>query len=456
MKKLFFKVSLSVVLICAFSFAVLAGPSLISTPSNPYPWAKVECWASDAANMQSGQEPIVKLSLPANTKIRSWFPSNIFVRDGSSSSYDDYSFGDYGHLRSNKYFLLGYAPNWSSATKPYPILLVHGAADDMNRAWTHPMEIQTPGSISETGLMQYLSGQGFAVFAISFPHTQGNNLIQGQLIADALEVIKSATGKSQVDIVAHSKGNLSAISYMSSLNNQWSDTQWMTDYRGDVRKYIAIGAPFKGIDTSFRYYLSNLTTIEEDLNCPVAFYNAYIYYSYRDYKRWDMTDTYDKNYFQGQTQLLHNWVEDPNTPIGFNAESATAGDFNSTRNALYFGGHSFYISSEGIDNAIDDRSGSMGTSNFIEKMNNRGIDPYIDVFVLYGYNQTIDHTWFGYPIGEKAASSDGILFQASATYTSGITRRGANLIWKTGKNLNHIQITCNTSAMSWVRDALNY
>lgn len=157
---------------------IQASPGFVSEASDPFPWGKVELWESALALMQSGQESLLHLSLPANDKVQSWFPSDIFIKDGGSSSYEDYDCGDFGHLKSNKYFLLGYGTNWSSATKSTPVLLVHGAADEMNRAWAHPWEKNTPTTISQTGLLQYLNSREYAVFAISFPHTQGNNLIQ--------------------------------------------------------------------------------------------------------------------------------------------------------------------------------------------------------------------------------------------------------------------------------------
>ena len=436
------------------SFTAFATTKMYSV-SDPAPWQRVECWASDLTNMKNGQEPILKISLPTNDKVRGWLPSDIFVTDGYSSTYDDYDFGAYGHLKSNKYFLLGYGPNWQNATRTRPVLLVHGAADDINRAWTHPLVAQTPDTIENPGLMEYLSNQGFAVFAISFPHTQGNNLIQGQLIREAINVIKSRTGADKVDIVAHSKGNIASISYMSSMNNEYNNMNWLTDYQGDVGKYVAIAAPFKGVDTMFRYYTANTSVIDQNSNCPVAFEDAYIYYSYRDYHRWDMTDTYDKNYFQGQTQLLHNWVEDPDHPIYFNSESATGTDWNATRNALYYGGSSYYVSSEGIDQAIADPSSTSGTSYFIEKMNNRGINPYIDVHVLYGTKEAMTYMWW-YPIGEKADDSDSVVFVASATHTSGIARRGADIVAKKGMYLNHVELTREPEAMQWIKDALTY
>lgn len=444
----------SLILALSAAPSLAASPTLISTISNPYPWEKVELWGDTTSQMVNGQEKIVKFALPENDKVRSWFPSDIYIHEGYSSSSNDYNFGSYGRLRSNRYFLLGYGPNWQSATKPYPVLLVHGASDDMNRAWAHPWDKQTPASITNPGLMQYLANRGYAVFAVSFPHCHGNNLIQAELLADAIAVVKSKTGKSKVDVVAHSKGNMVAAAYMSTLNNEWSATSWMTDYRGDVRKYVAVAAPFKGLDTMFRYYTANLNVIDNNRDCPLGFYNAYIYYAYRNYYRWDMTDTYDANFWQGQTQLLHNWVGDPDHPIGFNSESWTPGDGNETMYDLYYGGTSLYIKSEGIDQAIQDPYGSTGTGNFVAKLNNKGLDPGILLYVLYGTNQTMDYTWWGYPIGEKADASDGIVFVASATYTQGVTRRGAQLKAKTGLDYNHLDIARASAALSWIESKL--
>ena len=464
MRKIFLCV---LVMVCLFTgVAQAVYPTKVSTVTTPYPWAKVELYASGLTNMINGQEPIVKFSLPPNSKIKSWFPADLFVRVGSGSTYSDYSFGDYGYLRSNKYFLLGYGKNWTTATKAVPVLLVHGAGDDMNRAWAHPWSTETPTTIDEnnststetdnSGLMQYLANQGYAVFAVTFPHSQGNNLIQAQLLADAIQVVKNVTGKTQVDIVAHSKGNIAAVSYMSSMNNEYTGTSWMDDYRGDVRKYVAVAAPFKGVDTMFRYYMSNVNVINNNTNCAVAFNNAYIYYLYRDYYRWDMSSATDKNYFQGQTQLLHNWVDDAEYPIGFSSESWTNGDFNETMYDLYYGGTSYYVVSEGINTVIKDTNGSAnGTSDFINKMNSKGIDPAIKLYVLYGTKQAISYLYGWYPVGEKADSSDGLLFTASATYTTGVTRRGAALMAKQSYYMNHLEIAAETTALSWIATQLN-
>ncbi len=99
-------------------------------------------------------------------------------------------------------FLLYYAPGWDTNPRPYPVLLVHGANDTADRAWANPNELGGFGcgaiSCPETGLMQYLSQRGYKVFAINFPHKQGDNYYWAEQIHDAIQVIKSKTGADKV------------------------------------------------------------------------------------------------------------------------------------------------------------------------------------------------------------------------------------------------------------------
>jgi hypothetical protein len=85
---------------------------------------------------------------------------------------------------SSSRFLLYSAPGWNTGSKPVPVLLVHGANDNPDRAWANPNEAGGFGcgsaSCPSTGLMQYLSSRGYRVFAIGFAHKQGDNYQQAQ------------------------------------------------------------------------------------------------------------------------------------------------------------------------------------------------------------------------------------------------------------------------------------
>src|SRR5579872_6004647 len=139
-------------------------------------------------------------------------------------------------------FLLSYAPGWNTNTRPVPVLLVHGSNDNADRAWANPNE--EGGSVCgaticpTTGMMQFLSGNGFKVFAINLPHKQGDNLLSAQLIFDAIQRIKAVTGASQVDVAAWSMGAFAARLYASSVKPSWG-----APYAGDVRKLILMGNP---------------------------------------------------------------------------------------------------------------------------------------------------------------------------------------------------------------------
>jgi len=90
-------------------------------------------------------------------------------------------------------FLLYYAPGWNTGTHAVPILLVMGANDSVDREYADPNlgGSGTCGALScpSTGLMQYLSGKGYKVFAVNFANPQGDNYQWAQSIADALGVV---------------------------------------------------------------------------------------------------------------------------------------------------------------------------------------------------------------------------------------------------------------------------
>src|SRR5256885_9454844 len=122
---------------------------------------------------------------------------------------------------SSSRFLLYSAPGWNTGSVPTPVLLVHGANDNPDRAWANPNESGGFGcgssSCPSTGLMQYLSGRGYRVVAIGFAHKQGDNYLQAQQVGDAIAVIKARLGVGAVDVVGWSKGMMSARMYVASV-----------------------------------------------------------------------------------------------------------------------------------------------------------------------------------------------------------------------------------------------
>lgn len=436
----------------AIALAALACASPPSPPEgDASPWARVELLTATAPRLAAGHEPLARSALPANDRARGWLPADLFVKEGAGGPDGDPGLGDVGHLATDADCLLASAPGWDAPTHPTPVLLVHGAGDDLNRAWAHPFETQTPATpatIDRPGLMQYLSARGYAVFAVSFPHTQGNNLTQAELVATALRAIREKTGAAKVDVVAHSKGNVAALAYLSSLHAAWPETATLSDYAGDVRRYVAVAAPFAGVDTMFRSYGANLAVLAGGVGAPLALFHGLVYGAERDFPRWSMTSARGPDHWQGQTQLLHDWVRDAGHPIPLGDESRTSFDADATMRALYDGGATAALSSDGIDAALLDARSTSGTSDFMRRLDAAGVDPGVDVRVLYGTSASLGAA------GESADPSDGLLFVASATRTSGIARRGAHVARPVALPLNHLQLTSDASALDWIERQL--
>jgi len=160
----------------------------------------------------------------------------------------------------------------------------------------------------------------------------------------------------------------------------------------------------------------------------------------------DLKD-YNKK-FPGQDQMLNNWVRDG---IDFNRQSYTA-DMNLTMHALYNGGDTTLLCSEGIDSAIK-KSG-----NVIETLCRKGIDPSVTAFILAGTKQDIDNIQIGpwkIPVGEMADHSDGVLFLKSAIYKRGLTARGAKVEAVKTVKTHHVGLIVLPEALNFIEGALS-
>lgn len=339
-------------------------------------------------------------------------------------------------------FLLHYAPRWNRSTQKVPVLLVHGAGDNACRGFCHPWSFDIPenGQIDKPGIMQHLAKQGFPVFAVTFSHPHGDNFLQAQQVANAIARIKEVTGAEKVDVLCHSKGAMSVRIYASDLGAEYPEYSWITPFRGDIRRIVFVASPLKGIDTAFRYYMYNFTVMQQGLAAPIGPRSLVWQGMY--------TNTENHNLlFPGQFQMLHNWVKDG---IAFNYQSSTP-DMNLTRNALYNGGVSALVSSDGIDKAIQDGG------NVISSLNRKGIDPSVTCHILAGTKQEIDKVkffWLEIPIGEFADSSDGVLFLKSAVYKKGLTARGAKIGSVKTLDTHHVGLTVLPAALNHISEVL--
>jgi triacylglycerol lipase len=319
--------------------------------------------------------------------------------------------------------LLHYAgpPPAGVARQKTPVVLVHGA-NKTGEFWWDPNE-----NGSEKGLPQKLRDEGHEVYFVSFAHPHDDNFVWAEGLANSIERVKQLTGKKEVDVVAHSKGGAPARAYVSDMRQDW-----MTPYRGDVRRLVLVGAANGGLDTTFRHAASNLALLSKSdspfLNAPTS---------------WEKTkfmglvpiDVASKSYsneagdcWPGQDQLLARW--DSKYPIAmWEQDSYTT----------YHGGEGFVSSSKGIDHYI-----AQG-GHYIEKLNEARIHPGVEVALLAGDNPNIPGI-----MNENTGPSDGLLFVESALHMPSTD----NIKAKAVLHLNHKALVSDSEGQQWISDTL--
>lgn len=322
-------------------------------------------------------------------------------------------------------FLLYYAPNWNTNTKPVPVLLIHGANQDADVAWANPNEAGHYGcgryTCPTTGLMQTLSSSGYKVFAINLAHKNGDGYFWSEEIADAIAIIKTRTGATKVNVVAWSKAASNARMYVSSVRQSWG-----TVYRGDVDQLILLGGANNGIDLSFRHGWTFSLVVYPAcggvINGPTPHDHLVCYGVNRAGAEW----TYGSAYFPGSAQLLKRW--DSVYPLPTSEQ-----DWYTT----YYGGSGFYSSGPGI-NAYLNRS-------LVNTIRTFPVPTGVRVHNLCGNQNdiTLLHN-------EHTGPSDGVVFIASCRDTTGIlTDAGSATI-----AVNHLELgwesTAQSKLLSWL------
>jgi pimeloyl-ACP methyl ester carboxylesterase len=329
-------------------------------------------------------------------------------------------------------FLLYYAPGWNTNARPVPVLLVHGANDNADRAWANPDELGGFGcgaiTCPTTGLMQQFSSNGFRVFAVNFAQKQGDNYMQAQVVADAIQIIKTRLGVPQVDLVGWSKGATVVRMYVSSVKPSWGRA-----YAGDVRRLVMIGGPNKGYDYPFAHGWAHDFSIWPEcggtVNAPAPHIAMTCYDQYTFHPELSIFTTPEYNCFPGQKQMLYRWDD----VFGIDE---TQEDWYTT----YYGGQGFFTDGYGIQTAIDQGS-------VIETMRAAGIPASVPTYLLAGGAPTIPTVY-----NENRGPSDGVLFIVSATDTGGIATVGDIAVIATD---NHLELGWEPAAMaqveSWLR-----
>lgn len=373
-------------------------------------WVKVERWNDGSTGFAAEDYP----------------PDGRGDHDGQRKTF----FGT-GRPASSR-FLLYYAPGWDTGAKPTPVLLVHGANDTADRAWANPNELGGFGCGASTcpnnGLMQFLSNRGFRVFAITFPHKQGDNYYQAEQIYDAIEIVRTRTGASKVDVIGWSKGAFASRMYASGVKKAWG-----TAYAGNIGKLILLGAPNGGYDYPFRHGWSHNFSIFPEcggaVNAPSPHTRMVCYGVWRDHPELSIYSTTTGNFFPGQKQMLARW--DSMSPL-----PTLEQDWYTT----YHGGLGFYTDGPGIDHAINQGS-------LVAQIRQASIPAAVKTYLLCGDASDIPTIH-----NEHTGPSDGVVFIRSCSSTTGIGTVGGNVL---ATGVNHLQLGWAQSAMDQVLAWLN-
>ncbi|WP_329577795.1 lipase family protein [Kitasatospora sp. NBC_01250] len=324
-------------------------------------------------------------------------------------------------------FLLYSAPGWNTGAHQVPVLLVHGANDNADRAWADPGESGGYGcgalSCPDTGLMQDLAGRGYRVFAIGFAQKQGDNLMQAQEVGDAIALIRAKLGVPQVDLVGWSKGEMSARAYVSSLKPSWG-----RPYAGDVRKLITLGGPNGGYDYPYAHGWAHDFSIWPEcggsINAPSPHLDMTCYGTVTAHPEFSFVPTGGYDDYPGQRQMLARWDQT------FGVDQ-TQQDWYTT----YYGGQGFYTSGTGIQAAID--AGSL-----VVPLQQAGVPASVSTYLLAGGSPDVVGIF-----NEDRGPSDGVVFEASALDSTGIGKlAGTALI--TGAN--HLELGWDSAASAQV------
>ena len=333
---------------------------------------------------------------------------------------------------SSSRFLLYYAPGWDTGAKPVPVLLVHGANDSADRAWANPNELGGFGcgaaSCPSSGLMQYLSGRGYQVFAIGFPHKQGDNRYWAEQLHDAIDVVRSRTGAGAVDVVGWSKGAFAARMYAAGVRFPWG-----TPYAGDIRRLLLLGNPNQGYDYPFRHGWSHDFSIFPEcggtVNAPAPHTRMVCFGVWRDHPELSIFTTSAGDFFPGQKQMLARF--DGVFPLP-TAEQ----DWYTT----YYGGQGFYTAGLGIQRAIDQGS-LVGTVLAAPTPTS------VPVHLLCGGAANIPTIH-----DEHTGPSDGVVFISSCSSTRSIGTIRGNVLLST---VNHLELGWAQPAMAQVETWLS-
>lgn len=313
-------------------------------------------------------------------------------------------------------FLLHAAPGWEAGGAA--VLLVHGAGSHATQSFVDP----DPAGL-DPGLAPDLADAGFAVFAVTFPARFGDNWNQGLALAAALQRVREKTGAGRVHVVAHSKGGLALLAYVSDMLASRG-----VPYQGEVGRVVLVGVPLGGMDFSFRHPAFNYSAAVWGLELPSSWDRMLLWGVWED--TWD--DSIYGGAYDGLLQALARW--DDVHPL-----SMLEQDWWTT----YEGGQGYVSHSLGIDAAIEQGG------HFLATLRARSLPDELSVALLVGTSAFVGVTpW------ETTGPSDSLVFVASAADSAWVEGAGAQVVGTKQLAVNHWELVHDDEARDWVRSLL--
>lgn len=373
------------------------------TGSDCWPWQRIECWANLDSHFR--QETF----LPQTSHL----PASIFgvgIPEAFGGTTQPHS----------RNFLLHFAEGWEEARRPVPVLLVHGCQSDATRSFASVWFDGRPG------LMQFLSEQGFAVFAVTMPAGQGDLYFQAEHIAAAIQLIKERTGAPEVDVLAHSAGGISARMYLTGVRKKWG-----TRYQKDIRRMLFVATPHQGMDFLFRHPIAFVRFAAYGMPAPWEWYAP-------------MGDIEAQSIYSDAYRMQQMLLADLSSVHPLNE---TEVDWHST----WHGGAGYVSRSRGLAAAIalgDDHIATVRKARFPRKT---------EVYVLAGDFNELEYFQLGtknllVEPGEYDGPSDGICFLASATDPQGFKDARADLRETRILHLNHVALLFDRDAQTFIAE----
>ncbi len=376
-------------------------------------WAGVERWVSDNPGFEQEQ----------------YFPDA--RSEQTSQRLDFFAFDPTPHSSA---VLLYVAPGWEEAVANgrTPILLAHGANDNADRAWANPGESGDFGCgasrCPNEGLMQALVAAGYPVFAVSMPHSQGDNFYWSEQIHNAIRLIRQRTCAPQVDLIGWSKGAFAARMYVSSVVEDWG-----TAYADDVRKLVLIGGPNLGFDYLFRYGTAHNLGVWPPagaIHAPVPHETQLVGGLPVDLSEYAIWETAAGDYFRGQRQMVAMWVDE--YPLTYLADNGLGPYATVDTLSTYWGEGDYtglFAQGRGIQFTIDQGS-------LVEPIVEAGIPATVETYLLCSEITSMGAYIPGIP-NEIAGPSDGVVFVDSCAAPDGI---GTLVEAEVLIDVNHLQL----------------